>query len=425
MRIRLWFLLSLIVSGITWLYASRVQQPWNDYIGAHHGGLKAQMWDLYPRWVGTRELLLHGRNPYSTEVSHEIQMAYYGHVITQDYRDTGHKIIDEQRFAYPVYVVFLMAPTMYTDFGEVLRWAPAVLGFLAALCVPLCLDLLNWRLPWTGVAAITLLTVSSPQIVQGMHHQQLSVVVGLLLVAGAWCVRRNYLASAGVFLAWSTIKPQMAFFPLCFFLVWVIGDWRKRWRLLAGFLTALAILIGAGELILPGWIGYFIDGANAYRKYFPTTSLLRMALGDTLGEILGGIILASVLVFAWRNRREAADSRQFTTVFAAFLIGTILGFPLFTPFNQVLLILPAMLVLHHWKMLPKLSRVIFIVFVSWPWIVSTLLLLFPPRLDSPNELPLLPLLLVSFFPLFLPLLLMTRHSNDVMPEFMTTDSRRS
>jgi hypothetical protein len=411
MRIRTWLLLSLLVSGITGLYMSRILEPWNDYIGAPPGGLKAQMWDLYPRWVGARELLLHGLNPYGPEVSHEIQTAFYGHIITQDYRDKTHKIIDEQRFAYPVYVIFLMAPFIYVDFNEVLRWAPVALALLAALCVPLCLDILRWRLPRTAVAAITLFTVSSPQIVQGMHHQQLAVCVGLSLVAGAWCTCRGNLASAGALLACSTIKPQMAFFPLCFFLVWVAGDWSKRWRLLAGFLVALAILMGAGELILPGWIGYFLQGAAAYRKYFPTTSLLRMALGDTPGEILGGVIVLGLLVLAWRSRKEAADSPQFATIYAAFLIATILAFPLFTPFNQVILILPTMIVLRDWKTLPRFSRVIFTVFVSWPWIISTLLLLFPPRLDSPSERPLLPLLLVSFFPLLLPVMLITRRAN--------------
>lgn len=411
MKFKLWLALSLAVCAITWLYASRILAPWNDYIGTQTGALKAQMWDLYPRWVGTRELLLHGRNPYSSEVSHEIQMAYYGHIITQDHRETSHKIIDEQRFAYPLYVVFLMAPTIYADFAEVYRWAPFVLGLLAALCVPLSLDILGWRLPWLGIASITLFTVSSPQIAQGMRHQQLSIVVGTFLIAGAWCVRKNHLGSAGAFLAWSTIKPQMVVFPLCFFLVWVIGDWPKRWRLFAGFLAALAILFGTGELLLPGWVRDFVEGTQAYRHYFPTTSALRMALGDTSGEMLGGIILAGLLILAWRNRLEAATSPRFITSFAAFLIGTILVFPLFTPFNQVLLILPAMLVLQEWKTLPRFSRLVFMILVSWPWIASSLLLLFPPRFDSSNELPLLPLLLVSFFPLFLPALLVTRLRN--------------
>jgi hypothetical protein len=423
MRVRIWLVLSLLACGITGLYMFRILEPWNDYISAQRGELKAQMWDLYPRWVGTRELLLHGHNPYGPEVSHEIQMGFYGHIIAQDYSDTGHKIIDEQRFVYPVYVVFLMAPFIYLDFNEVLRWAPFVLGLLAALCVPLCLDILRWRLPWTAVAATTLFTISSPQIVEGMHHQQLAVFVGLSLIAGAWCTCRGNLIFAGAILAWSTIKPQMALFPLCFFLMWVIGDWSRRWRLFAGFLVALAILTGAGEVILPGWIGYFLEGAAAYRRYFPTTSLLRMTLGDTLGEILGSMIVIGLLVFAWRSRKETADSPRFATVFSAFLIGTILAFPLLTSFNQILLILPTLLVLRDWKMLPRFSRIVFTVCVSWLWMVSSVLLLFPPRLDSPNEWPLLPLLPVSFFPLLLPVILITRHGNLAAQQLGATDLR--
>src|SRR5271167_3418832 len=113
MKIRIWLLLSLLVSGISWLYASRIHGPWMDHMGLVHDGVKAQMGDLYPRWVGTRELLLRGRNPYSPEVSHEIQMGYYGHTVMQNYLETNHNIVDEQRFVYPVYVVFLMAPTVY------------------------------------------------------------------------------------------------------------------------------------------------------------------------------------------------------------------------------------------------------------------------------------------------------------------------
>ncbi|MFZ1007511.1 MAG: glycosyltransferase family 87 protein [Candidatus Sulfotelmatobacter sp.] len=424
MKTRIWLLLSVIAAAITWIYAARILVPWDRYIGELHDGVKSQMGDLYPRWVGTRELLLHGRNPYGPEVSGEIQMAFYGRIVTSGDRGPGHKILDEQRFAYPVYVVFLMAPTMYVDFAEVQRWAPTVLGLLAALSVPICLNLLGWKLSWEVIAAITLFTVSSPQIVQGLLHQQLSVVVGFLIFAGAWCVRKNYLATAGVLLAWSTIKPQMALFPLCFFLAWVIGNWRKRWRLVAGFMAMLLALIGAGEFVLPGWIGYFLAGAAAYRGYFPTTSLLRVALGDMLGEILGGLIVLGLLVVAWRSRKEPAGSRKFTTTFAAFLMGTLLAFPLLTPFNQVMLIFPAMLLLQGWKALPQLFRLVFIVAVSWPWITSSVLLLFPPRLDSPNRLPLLPSLFVLFFPLILPLLLMTRR-RATLSQLETADLRPS
>src|SRR5271166_281814 len=115
MKVRLWLLLSLLASATSCLYMFRVLGPWEYYIDVRPGKLKAQMGDLYPRWVGTRELLLHGRNPYGPEVSHEIQMAFYGHAIEQKYGQPGVDVIDEQRFVYPVYVVFLLAPTMDAD----------------------------------------------------------------------------------------------------------------------------------------------------------------------------------------------------------------------------------------------------------------------------------------------------------------------
>src|SRR5690349_19170010 len=130
-RIPLWFLLSLCVSATTWLYVHQILSPWADAKDLQQGGLKAQMWDLYPRWVGARELLLNGRNPYGPEVSREIQIVFYGHAVTPE--EAAQHVVDEQRFAYPLYVVFLMAPTIYTDFVKVQFWAPCVLGVFAGL----------------------------------------------------------------------------------------------------------------------------------------------------------------------------------------------------------------------------------------------------------------------------------------------------
>jgi hypothetical protein len=150
-----------------------------------------------------------------------------------------------------------------------------------------------------------------------------------------------------------------------------------------------------------------------------------MVLGDALGELLGGIIVFALLLFAWRNRSAPADSRKFTEIVAAFLMGTLLAFPLLTPYNQVLLILPVMLLLQEWKLLPRFSRLIFAVIVSWPWIVSAVLLVFPPRLDSPSQLASLPSVLTLVFPLILPLLLLSRRGDTAALQLATADSHPS
>ncbi|MGA7514604.1 MAG: glycosyltransferase 87 family protein [Candidatus Sulfotelmatobacter sp.] len=414
-KVRLWLLLSFFVAGISWLYVHRILVPWTSYLHLQKGYVIAQISDLYSPWVGTRELLLHRRNPYSPEVSHEIQMVFYGHTINQTYTKPGVELVDEQRFAYPVYEVFLTAPLVYADFADVQRWAPFVLGSLIALNIFLCVGILHWRLPWEAIAAIVLFTLSSPQIVQALRLQQLAIVEACLLAAGAWCISRNYAGSAGVLLALSTIKPQMALLPLCWFAIWAAGDWRKRWQLPASFITTMVVLIAAGELLLPGWPGYFFAGLTAYRKYAMPTSALRVTLGDTLGDILAGVIVLGLLAFAWRHRKEAGNSRQFASILAIFFMCALLAFPLFTPFNQVLLILPAILLLQDWKTLPRLSRLVFVLLLIWPCIISLALLLFPPSTISPSQIPLLPSLLVPFVPFILPLLLTTRSRRGTSP----------
>lgn len=408
MRFRFWLLLSLLAGGIACLYMSRVLDPWEHYIDVKSGKLKAEMGDLYPRWVGTRELLLNGRNPYSPEVSHEIQMDFYGHAIEQQY-GPGTPVVDEQRFVYPVYVVFLLAPAVYLQFSQLQILAAIIFGILTAISLILWMEVLHWRPPKALVLAIALFVVSTPQIVQGLRLRQLGLVVAFLLALSAWCIVRNHLAIAGILLAISTIKPQMVVLPLAWFLLWAAGAWAKRWPLLAGFGTTLAALTGLGEFVLPGWPRYFVDGLIAYRKYFPTTSLLCLALGNWVGGILTGILIVGLFALAWRNRRVEASSAEFVHTLAAFLIGGAVMLPLFQPFNQVLLLLPAMMVVRDWPSLSRLGRRVFAASVAWPWIVSlVLLVVFHPRVDSSSRIPLLPSVMTLFLPFLLFLLLATK-----------------
>jgi len=387
---------------------SRILGPWEHYIDVKSGKLKAQMGDLYPRWVGTRELLLHGRNPYSPEVSHEIQMAFYGHAIDQQY-GPGMPVIDEQRFVYPVYVVFLLAPVVYLEFSQVQILAAILFGVLTAISVILWMEVLRWRPPKALVLAIALFVLSSPQIAQGLRLRQLGLVVAFLLAVSAWCIVRNHLAIAGMLIAISTIKPQMVVLPLAWFLLWAANAWSKRWPLLAGFGATLAALTGLGEFVLPGWPRYFVDGLIAYRKYFPTTSLLCLALGNWVGGVLTGIAIVALFALAWRNRRVGASSAEFVHTLAAFLIGAAVILPLFQPFNQVLLLLPVTMVVRDWPSLSRLGRRIFAAVVVWPWIVSLMLLLvFHPRVDSTDRVPLLPSVMTLFVPFLLLLLLAAR-----------------
>lgn len=80
-------------------------------LGVHHflrtNFRASSLTDIYPAWVGSRELLIHHRNPYSHTSLAQIQIALYGAPL-----DAGDHPDQECCFAYPVYVSFLLAPSI-------------------------------------------------------------------------------------------------------------------------------------------------------------------------------------------------------------------------------------------------------------------------------------------------------------------------
>jgi len=404
-----WLLAGVVACAISWTYMHRILLPWEHYIDVERGNVKEPMGDLYPRWVGTRELLLHGLNPYGAEVSHRIQIGFYGHPIEQSYDKPQFEIIDEQRFAYPVYVVFLLAPTIHIDFAKLQAWAPVLFGALTAISVWLWLAVLRWRPPLWLTTTLVLLILSSPQVAQGLRLRQIGLFVAFLLTLATWCVTRNRLFAAGVLLAVATIKPQIVSLCLVWFLIWSLGDWKKRWPLVGGFGLALALLAGAGEILVRGWVRCFIEGVDAYRRYFPTTSPVRLILGNWIG---GGLSVLAVIVlfsYAWNRRKAAAESYEFAQALSWFFIASLLVLPLLTPYNQVLLLLPILLLMRDWGTLPRWSRTGFSVLIAWPFVASAALLVHPPQLDSLQRTPLLPSVLLILTP-FLVLGMMFTHS---------------
>jgi hypothetical protein len=423
-RPQLWLLLSLLAATAAWLYMNRVLAPWEHYFHVEAGTMKAALGDLYSPWFGARALLLQGKNPYGPEVTHEIQMAFYGHDVIQAYgsganianetigseKIVDEKIIDEQRFAYPVYLVFLLAPTVGMQFQTLQTAAPAVLAAAVASSVFLWLSVLRWRPPPMTALAAALFILASPQIAQGLRLRQLGMIVACLFALGTWLLLRNYLTLAGAVFALSTFKPQVVALPLSWLVIWSIGDLPKRWRLLAGFGTTSALLVGAGELILPGWPRDFIGGLIAYRKYGPVTTLLQLALGNRLGAVAAVALVAGLIAWGWSQRRHGADSPEFVFTLSAFFVVAAIALPLMSPFNQVLLILPVLTIVQDWAKLSKAARFAFVACVVWPWIASLVLLALPPNLKSLRPVPLLPSVLVLFLPFLLPILLMSRRN---------------
>jgi len=366
-----WSLLAILCAAGTWTYANRVLIPHQIADSAVHGTPRGNLSDLYPRWLGARELLLHGRDPYSADVTREIQAGYYGHTLDPDRPgDRNYR----QGFYYPIYVVFYLAPTIHLSFEIVRKGFSWVLLGLTFAIIPLWLRVLRWSVPLWAQASLVVFTVGSLPVMQGLKLQQMTLVVAALLaIALALLVSERPIA-AGIVLALATIKPQLVCLLLFWLMIWTLADWRRRYRWAASFLLSMAILCAAAEWYLPHWIPRFWQALHEYRSYTGEMSVMDELIGAPWSWVLELAAFAVLIGACWRERRQAVNTNAFKFILGLVLATTVLLVPTHGPYNQVLLI-PALLIMLKerrtiWQrsVASRALCVITIGLICWPWI---------------------------------------------------------
>jgi glycosyl transferase family 87 len=365
--------LAVVASASTWFYSNRILRAQQIADAAIHSRPRGNLSDLYPRWLGARELLQRGRNPYSGEITREIQQGYYGRPLDPARPDDPK---DQQGFAYPAYVVFLLAPTLGLPFELVqigFRW---LLVGLAAVSVLLWFRVLGWRASFQTALIFIVLMLGWLPMVQGIKLQQLSLLVAGLLAACGACLAGGWLLCAGGLLALATIKPQLTWPLVLWLLLWAGSDWRSRRRFIFGFGLVMLLLLGGAQLVLPGWLRMFVEAIGQYHRYTQNQSVLGWSFGSIVGRILEAVSMLACAICVWRVRGEAATSAAFGQALSLVLALTVVIVPMFAPYNQVLLA-PAILALV-WSessgepVLPaiRLARAVGGVLLVWPWITT-------------------------------------------------------
>ena len=365
--------LAVAASASTWFYMNWILRPQQIADAAAHSRPRGNLSDLYPRWLGARELLRHRRNPYSAEITREIQQGYYGRPLDPARADDPK---DQQAFAYPAYVVFLMAPTIDLPFNVVQKGFRWLLFGLAVATVLLWLYLLRWKRPCGTVMIFIVLMLGWLPMVQGIKLQQLSLLVAGLLAASAACLAGGWLLLAGGLLALASIKPQLTWPLVLWLLLWAGSDWRSRRRFVFGFGLVMLLLLAGAELILPGWFRMFVEGIGQYRQYTQSQSVLSDLFGRIAGRILWAACFLACAFFASRLRRKPASSTEFGRAVALVLALTVVIVPMSALYNQVLLA-PAILALlmsdsSGDPILPAVrrARAIGYLLLVWPWIAT-------------------------------------------------------
>lgn len=298
----------------------------------------AAIGDLYPTWYASRAVF-RGRNPYSAEVTHEIQNAYKGDPAT------GHQGGNQNQFVYPAYLLFLIWPLTFLSFGATRAVSEAVL-LAGMVWSSLCwMGLLTPQFGRRAKVLAVLLIAGSSPVVIGLRMQQPSVLAFIFISAGFYLACRGRLATAGALFALSTIKPQMAALPLLWIAVWSVGDWRRRRMLPVGFVAGIGVLFFASQWLIPGWLGTFLGSLHAYSSYAISEPMCSLLFGARMGSVLSAAAILILLAAMIRWRKSKAQDVQFLSITAWTLCLTNLCMPAMAlPYNEVLVI-PVVLLL--------------------------------------------------------------------------------
>lgn len=381
-----WLLLSLVSGGSMAYY---VGQIWSANQPAHFN-------DLYAPWWGAHELLLHGRNPYSPEVAHEIQTVIYAAPLTSDSQDPSGI---GGGFAYPPYIALLLWPTVYLSFSAAQKVFLSVSILATLFNITGWVRLARFRRHPLILLAVTVFTLGSFPALQAIKLQNPSLLAAFFIAITFFLLFTDHLVLAGAMLAVSTFKPQFVIALIPWLAIWTVGDWRRRRPLAWSFLASMFLLVGVSEWLLPNWIPGFLRVVRAYRHYTYGHSLLDVWFTPTWGPIVAAFALLAVLALCWKYRSHPSDSPDFMVVTSLVLAATLVIIPTLAPHAQLLL-LPGILCLLQSRTLPSstgtLRRLALAgtwTLLAWPWIAAFALLLAAIKFPAHNllrfwELPL-------------------------------------
>ncbi len=293
--------------------------------------------DFFVRWLGGREYLRHGTNPFDRTVAEDAQKAMFGRLTRPEDRDQAY-------FAYPLYTFYFFLPLSLLPYA----WAQAIwmtlLQFMLLGCTLLAIRLINWQPPpwlfWLTVFWGIFFYNGARSILLG----QFSVLVTLALFLALWAIQNQRDGWAGIFLAVTTIKPQVVFLILLFLMLWALIH--HRWWIIGSFISAMLFLVLTSIAMVPTWPFDFVRNVIAYSDYVaigtPLENLLHYFLPSQLATFL--TVLLSWLLFLallpgwWLALRHRPGGYTWA-VMSTLIVSSLLVYRSATT-NQLILYLP-------------------------------------------------------------------------------------
>lgn len=343
--------------------------------------------DFYPVWLTAREWRAEHRDPYSPEMTRQIQTGLFGRPL--DARNPTDPPANYREFAYPAFTELILWPAAALDFPNLRLVLALLLPLITAASFWFWLRALHWPVRPIWIAILTALGLCNYQILEALFAEQPGLIVGFLLGGSAFALRLNKTSLAGFLMALTLIKPQMTVLAILFLLLWSFSD-RRHAGFGISFLSTTLFLVSVSLWIWPHWIGQWLKVVLGYHRY-STSPLVALLPGATLGPSVGlaaiVVLLGVSAAWAWRGRLANADSPSFWLTLSWLLaITSVTLLHGQAIYDHVILLPGVFLLLRYWRelraagLVPRTLLAIGALILFWPWAAAFGLIVMRPWL---------------------------------------------
>lgn len=283
-------------------------------------------------------MIARGQNVYDTE--------QWVTVRTQE----GTALHSEPTFQYPLPLAVLFTPLSLLPV-QVAYTLWLFLGQVAILTsIVLLLQFYPERTGYFELLAITGIFFFRPMFSVFNSGQILPFLI-LFICLSIRMFHDEHWFRGGVFLSVLSLKPSIGFPMLVLAGFWLLFG--KRWRGIAGLFAGGFVLLVIGMLVNDRWIFDYIGiGGNSFTKYYGMHPTLWGAVTQMVGRNASGLAITIICILLvvitqsylfWRNKTSLVPFDAFATILPAALLVA----PYSWNYDQVMLIIPIIVLLIH------------------------------------------------------------------------------
>lgn len=314
-----------ILGGLVWV---------NTLYVHNHPGEK----DFLVPWLAARTFLQYGNNPYEDPATQRAQITYYGRLA-----GPGE---DPLRLSIPFPIELFYLPfAMITDYAlargiwmTLLEMALVGFGFLS-------MQVTNWK-PVRSITVLTLIfSVFWVYGFKALESNAPVIFAGIAMAGFLLALREQRDELAGAMLVIPFFKINIFYLLILFIFWWVI--YHRRWRILAGFLMTMVILLALAFFLLSNWFMPFLGGVISHINFNPglTPGLIFGSWWPFVGPRLAWLltaVLAIVIFIEWRAVRNQEYNHFIWTACLTLAVTPLIGIPV-TPLDEMVMLLPLIL----------------------------------------------------------------------------------